>query len=153
MESGSEIWWHLAWEEVAVSINGGRWGEGVLALLKHGMGIGRGKAAQLGPEIKEDRVRLPVAKGANGSLVDARDEEGGGTPGPEAVGLDAVGGGDVGDMVDGSGSAAEGTSDVAGGDIVGPASGVIVLIQGSVGGGGGEGTEVFNVVAEGADRA
>ena len=58
-------------------------------MLKHGAGVGRGKMAWLGPEIKEDGVRLPAAEGANGSLVDARDEEGGGAPGPEAVGFDA----------------------------------------------------------------
>ena len=120
-------------------------------MLKHGMGIGRAKVAWLGLEIKEDGVRLPAAEGANGSLVDARDEEGGGAPRPEAVGFDAVRG-DVGDMVDGGGSAAEGAGDVVGGDIVGPAGGVIVVIQGSVGGGG-EGAELFNVVAEGADGA
>ena len=123
----------------------------MLAMLKHGAGIGRGKAAQLGLEIKEDGVGLPVAEGANGSLVNTGDEEGGGTPGPEAVGFDAVGG-DVGDVVDSGGSTVEGAGDVAGGDIVGPAGGVIVLIQGSVRGGG-EGAEVFHVVAEGTDGA
>ena len=71
-----------------------------MAILKHGMGIGRGEAAQLGPEIKEDGVRLPAAEGVNGSLVNAGDEEGGGAPRLEAVGFDAVGG-DVGDMIDG----------------------------------------------------
>ena len=96
-------------------------------MLKHGVGVGRGKAAWLGLEIKGDGVRLPVAEDANGSLVDARDEEGGGAPGPEAVGFDAFGG-DVGDMVDGGGSAVESGSDVAGRDIVGPAGGVIVAI-------------------------
>ena len=60
-------------------------------MLKHGAGVGRGEVAQLGLEIKEDGVRLPVAKGTDGSLVDARDEEGGGTPGPEAVSFDAFG--------------------------------------------------------------
>ena len=99
-----------------------------MAMLKHGVGVGRGKAAQLGLEIKEDGVRLPAAEeGANGSLVDAGDKEGGGAPGPEAVGFDAFRG-DVGDMVDGGGSTMECGCDVAGEDIVGPASGAIVAV-------------------------
>ena len=110
-----------------VSIGVSGWGEGVLAMFEHGSGIGRGEAAGLGVEIEEDGVRLPMAQGMDGSLVDARDEEGGGAPGPEAVGFDAFGG-DVGDMVDGGGSAVESGSDVAGRDIVGPAGGVIVAI-------------------------
>ena len=120
-------------------------------MFKHGAGIGRGKAAQLGPEIKEDGVRLPVAEGTNGSLVNAGDEEGSGAPRPEAVGFNAFRG-DVGDMVDSGGSVMEFGSDVVGGDVVGPASGVVVAVQGSVGGGG-EGAEVFNAVAEGTDGA
>ena len=96
-------------------------------MLKHGAGVGRGKVAQLGAEIKEDGVRLPAAEGMNGSLVDGRDKEGSGTPRLEAVGFDAFGG-NVGDMVDGSSSVAEFGSDVTGGDIVGPVSRVIVAI-------------------------
>ena len=52
----------------------------------------------------------------------------------EAVGFDAFRR-NVGDVVDGCGSAAEFCSDVPGGDIVGPASGVKVAIQGRVRGG------------------
>ena len=103
-------------------------------MFKHGAGIGRGEAAWLGAEIEEDGVGLPMSQGTDGSLVDARDEEGGGAPRVEAVGFDASRG-DVGDVVDGCGSAAEGGGDVPGGDIVGPAGGVKVTIQGRVGGG------------------
>ena len=52
----------------------------LLAMFEHGAGVGRGEAAQLGAEIKEDRVRFPMTQGMDGSLVDARDEKGGGTP-------------------------------------------------------------------------
>ena len=118
LESGGEIQRCLARKEVAVSIDGGRRGEGVLAMLKHGVGVGRSEATRFGVEVKEDGVRLPVAEGADGSLVNTGDEEGGGAPGPEAVGFDTFRG-DVGDMVDNSGSAAECGCDVVGRDIVG----------------------------------
>ena len=72
----------------------------------------------MGAEIKEDGVRLPVAEGANGSLVNAGDKEGGGAPRPEAVGFNALGR-DVGDVVDGGSSMAELSSDVMGSDVVG----------------------------------
>ena len=101
---------------------------------------------QLGAEIKEDRVRLPVAQGADGGLVNARDEESGGAPRPEAVGFDAFGG-DVGDMADSGGGPAEFSGDVTSGYVVMVAGGVIVMIEGSVGGGG-EGAEVLDVMAE-----
>ena len=120
-------------------------------MLKHGAGVGGGESTRLGVEIKEDRVRLPVAKGADGGFVDAGDKEGGGTPGAEAVGFDAFGG-DVGDMVDGGGSPVEFGSNVMGGYVVRVAGGVIVMIEGSFGGGG-EGAEVFDMTAEGTDGA
>ena len=69
-------------------------------MFKHGSGIGRGKAAWLGPEIEEDGVRLPISQGMDGSLVNARDEEGSGAPRAEAVGFDAFRR-NVGDVVDG----------------------------------------------------
>ena len=62
-------------------------------MLKHGTGVRGGESTGLGAEIKEDQVRLPAAEGADGSLVDAGDKEGGGTPRAEAVGFDAFGGG------------------------------------------------------------
>ena len=46
-----------------------RGGEGVLAMFKHGAGVGRGEAAWLGVKIEEDRVRLPMSQGTDGSLV------------------------------------------------------------------------------------
>ena len=72
-----------------------------------------------------------MSQGTDGSLVNTRDEEGSGTPGAEAVGFDAFGG-VVGDVVDGCGSAAEFSGDVPGGNIVKPAGGVKVVIQGRV---------------------
>ena len=119
-------------------------------MFEHGAGVGGSKVAWLGAEIEEDRVRLPMSQGTDGSLVNARDEEGGGTPGAEAVGFDAIRR-DVSDVVDGGGGTAEFGSDVPGSNIVGPAGGVKVAIQGRVGGGV-EGTQVFNSLAEGADR-
>ena len=61
-------------------------------MLKHGAGVGRGKVTQLGVEVKEDGVRLPAAKGVDGSLVNTGDKEGSGAPGTEAVGFTAFGG-------------------------------------------------------------
>ena len=58
-----------------------RGGEGVLAMFKHGAGVGRGEAAWLGVKIEEDRVRLPMSQGTDGSLVNARNEECSGAPG------------------------------------------------------------------------
>ena len=86
---------------VAIGFDGGR--KGVLAMFKHGVGVGTCEVAQLGVEIKEDRVGFPTTQGTDGSLVDARDEEGGGTPQAQVVGFDAFGW-DVGDVVDGSGA-------------------------------------------------
>ena len=45
--------------------------KGVLAMFEHGLGVGRGKVARLGAEIEEDRVRLPMSQGTDGSLVNA----------------------------------------------------------------------------------
>ena len=133
MESGgSKIGQSLTWEEVAVSIGIRRRGEGVLAMFKHGAGIGGCEAAQLGVEILEDRGRLPMSQGMDGSLVDAQDEEGSGAPRAEAVGFDPVRG-DVSDVVDGGGSMAEFGGDVLGHNIVEPAGGVEVAIEGRVG--------------------
>ena len=128
MEGGSKIGWSLTREEVTVSIGVRGWGEGVLAMFKHGAGIGRGEAASwLGAKIEEDGVGLPAAQGMDGSLVNAGDEEGSGAPKAEAVGFDALRG-DVGDVVDNGSGAAECGGDVPGGDIVGPAGGVKVTI-------------------------
>ena len=103
-------------------------------MFKHGMGVGRGEVAWLGVEIKEDGVRLPMSQGMDGSLVDAGDEEGSGAPGAEAVGFNAFRR-NVGDVVDGGGGMAQFGGDVLGGYIVGPASGIKVMVQGRVRGG------------------
>ena len=68
------------WEEVAVSIGSHGGGEGVLAMFKHGTGVGGGEAAWLGVEIEKDGVRLSMSQGMDGSLINAQDEEGGGAP-------------------------------------------------------------------------
>ena len=54
-----------------VSIGSSGGGEGILAMFKHGTGVGRGEAAWLGVEIEKDRVRLPMSQGMDGSLVNA----------------------------------------------------------------------------------
>jgi hypothetical protein len=72
---------------------------------EHTASVAGSEAAWLRAEVKEDGVGFPTAEGADGHFVDARDKEGGGTPGAEAVGFDAVRG-DVGEVEDGGGSAA-----------------------------------------------
>ena len=92
-----------------------------------------------------------MAEGTDGCLVDAGDKEGGGAPRVEAIGFDAFRG-DVGDVVDSGSSPAEFSGDVTGGNVVVAAGRVIVVIEGSVSGGG-VGTEVFDTMVEGMDRA
>ena len=123
------------WEEAAVSIGVSGRGKGVLATFEHGLGVGRGKAVWLGSEIEEDRVRLPVSQGMDGSLVNARNEECSGAPRAQAVGFDAIWG-DVSDVVYGGSGMVEFGGDIPSHDVVGPASGVKVMIEGRVGGGG-----------------
>ena len=71
MESESKIGQSLVWKEVLVNIDFCGWGEGVLAMVKHGPGVCGGEAAQLHLETEEDGVGLPVSKGMDGSLVNA----------------------------------------------------------------------------------
>jgi hypothetical protein len=85
---------------------------------EHRVSIVGGEAAWLGMEVKKDSIRFPMAKGANSRFVDARDKEGGGTPRAEAAGFDAVRG-DVSEMEDGGGGAAQFRCDVMCGDVVG----------------------------------
>ena len=87
----------------------------------------------------------------DGCLVDTRDKEGSGTPRPEAVGFDAFGG-DVGDVVDSSGSPVEFKGNVMGGDVVMAAGRIIVVVEGSVGRGG-VGAAMFDAMMEGTDGA
>jgi hypothetical protein len=81
-------------------------------------------------EVKEDCVGFPVAKGANGRFIDARDKEGSGTPRAEAVGFDAVRG-DVGEVEDSGGSTAQFGSDVAHSDVMGLIGQIIVAVEGA----------------------
>ena len=116
-------------------------------MLEHGAGVGGSEMAWLGVEVEEDGVRLPLSQGANGSLVDARDKEGGGTTGAEAVGFDALWG-DVGDMVDHGSCPSEFSGNVLSGDVVRAAGGVEVAVQRGVWGAV-ECAEVSDAVAQG----
>ena len=78
-------------------------------------------------------------------MVDTRDKEGSGTAGVEAVGFNLVRR-DVGDMIDGGSGMAKFGCVVLGGDIVWPASGVKVAVEGRIWGGV-ECLEVLNAVA------
>ena len=84
----------------------------------------------MGTEVMEDCVGFPVAEGANGRFINARDKEGGGTPGAEAVGFDAIRG-DVSEVKDSGGGAAQFRRDVARGDVVGLIGQIVVAIEGA----------------------
>ena len=101
---------------------------------EHLVSVPGGEAAGLGAEVKEDGVGLPPAQGPDGSLVDAGDEQGGGTTRAEAVGLDLVGR-DVGDVLDSGGGSSQGMGDFSGGDVTGSGVVVIVSVEWSAGGG------------------
>jgi hypothetical protein len=97
---------------------------------EHGASIVGGEAAWLSTEVKEDSIRFPAAKGANSHFVYARDKEGGGAPGAEAVGINAVRG-DVSEMEDSGGSAAQFRRDVAHGDIMDLIGRIVVAVEGA----------------------
>ena len=80
---------------------------------KHLVSIPSGEAAGLGAEVEEDGIGLPPAQGLDGSLVNAGYEQGGGTAGAEAVGLNLVGR-DVGDVLDGGGGSSQFVGDFGG---------------------------------------
>ena len=84
----------------------------------------------LGAEVEKDCTRLPMPKGMDGCLVDARDEQGGSsTRTGEAVGFNACRG-DVGDVLDVGGSCPEFLHDDDGGDLLWHAISIIVGVQG-----------------------
>ena len=70
---------------VGVGISGRR--EGVLTMLEHGARVVGSEVARLGSEVEEDGIGFPVTKGADGSLVDAGNEEGSSSTRVKAVGL------------------------------------------------------------------
>ena len=72
-----------------------------------------------------------MTKGTDGSLVNARNKEGGAPTGVEAVCFDAVRR-DVSDMVDSSGGTAQFGGNIAGSDVVRMLGGVVVAIKGTV---------------------
>ena len=121
-------------EKVSVGVGVGRRGEGVLAVLEHGMRVVGSEVARLGAEVKKDGVGLPVAEGTDGGSVDAREEKGGSSTRAEAVGFDAFRR-DVGDVVDGGSCAAKFEGDFAGSDVMWVVGGVVVAIERTVGGG------------------
>ena len=88
--------------------------------------------AQLSTEVEKDGVQFPMPQGANGSLVDARDEEGSGATRPEAVCIDMVRE-NVSDVVDSGHGMTEFSSDVTSGDIVRSAGGVKVAVEKGIG--------------------
>jgi hypothetical protein len=101
-------------------------------MVKHVLGVVGGEGAGLRSEVEEDGIRFPAAQGSDGRFVHTGDEEGGGAAGVEAVGHDALRG-DVGDVLDRGGGNAESGSDVAGGDSMGCARGIEVMVQWAVG--------------------
>ena len=84
----------------------------------------------MGTEVKEDSVGFPMAKSADSHFIDAGDKEGGGAPGAEAVGFDAIRG-DVGEVEDSGGSTAQFRRDVMCGDVVGLIGRIIVAVEGA----------------------
>jgi hypothetical protein len=88
-----------------------------LTVGEHRASVVGGEAAWLSTEVKEDCIGFPVAKGADGRFIDASDKEGGGTPGAEAVGFDAIRG-NVGEVEDSGGSTAQCGRDVTRGDVM-----------------------------------
>ena len=56
-------------QEVLVSVCVGRWGEAILAMSKHVLGIAGGETAGLGSEVQEDGIRFPPAQCPDGCLV------------------------------------------------------------------------------------
>ena len=72
-----------------------------------------------------------MTEGVDGSLVDARNKEGGGPTGAEAVCFNAVRR-DVSEMVDSGSGMVQFGSNVTGSDVVRMVGGVIVVIKGTV---------------------
>ena len=100
-------------------------------MLEHCTGVVGNEAAGLGPKIEEDSIRFPVAKGADRSLVNTRDEESGSTTRVEAVSFDAIRR-DVSDVIDGASSVLEFNSNVAGCDVMEVMQRVVVVIDGAI---------------------
>jgi hypothetical protein len=97
---------------------------------EHRTSIAGCEVAWLCAEVKEDSVRFPMAKSANSHFIDTRDKEGGGTPAVEAVGFDAVQG-NVSEMEDGGGSAAQFKRDIARGNIIGSIGRIVISVEGA----------------------
>ena len=131
MEGVREVAWCLEGHEVTVSVGVSRGRERVLSVCEHFVGVASGEAAGLGVEIKEDGIRFPPAQGPDSSLVNAGDEQGGGTAGAEAVGFNLIGR-DIGDVLDGGSGSAQFVGDLGGGDVAWLAMAVIVGVEWSV---------------------
>ena len=111
MEGIREVAWCLEGQEVRVSVGVSRGREGVLSVCEHFVGIASSEAAGLGAEIKENGVGFPPAQGLDSSLIDAGDEQGGGTARAEAVGFNLIRR-DVGDVLDSGGGSAQFVGDL-----------------------------------------
>ena len=117
MEGVGEVAGSLEREQVLIGIDIGQKGEGVFAMGKHVLGVTGSESACLGLQVQEDGIRFPVSESMDGSLVDSRDEQGGGSPGAGTVGSDA-GRRDVCDVVDSSGGSLEFLGEHGSGDLV-----------------------------------
>ena len=120
-------------------------------MFEHGTRVVGSEVAGLGAEVEEDGIRFPAAKGMDGSLVDAGDEKGGGTPGSETVSFNLFRR-NVSDVVDGGSSVAELVGDLERSDIMGALGGVVVAVEGAVGGCMVL-EEMVDMALDGADRA
>ena len=76
MQGGGNVGRGFEGEKVFVSVGIHGWGEGVLAMVEHGMRVVGSEAARLGAEVEEEAIRFPAAESADGSLVNAGYEKG-----------------------------------------------------------------------------
>ena len=100
-------------------------------MVEHVSGVVCCESAGLSAKVQEDGIGFPAAQGADGGLIDAGYEKGGGSPGLEAVGDDSVRR-NVSDVLYGGSCCPESSGDVAHGDVMGPVPFVKVAVQGTV---------------------
>ena len=99
-------------------------------MSKHVLGITSGETAGLDLEVQEDGIRLPLAQCPDGGLVNARDEQGGGST-REAIGFNLIGR-NVGDVLDSGDSGSQFMGNLGGGDVARLGVAVIVGVEGSL---------------------
>ena len=77
MERIGKVAGGLERQEVLVGVAVSGWGEAVLAMvMEHVLGVAGSEAAGMGSQVEKDGIELPVTQCMDGSLVDARYEEG-----------------------------------------------------------------------------